>query len=193
VASQIKLRKTIYKAILVNSLALFVASIFLPWLSEYGISPLAISPRIRIVSQFWSFQAVINVFSGDRLITSHILRFQNLWFDREFGGYPNAYQGWMWLFMFQLLAVASGFLSIVREKVRGHPLPLISAISTSAVTLILGYHQLIRHSTSGRGFSSFSVNIDTGFLLAPFSVVLWLISLMIYVRSSKETNSCADL
>ena len=168
----------IYKALLVVSLVLFVASIFLPWLSENGRSPLAVYPPIRIVSQFWSYQAVINVLYSSRLVDSFVLRFKEYWFSREFG-YLNVFQGWILVFLFQILAVATGAISVVKEKVKGKPLALICTITCSTLSLILCYFQLLRQSAPGRGINYLSVNFDIGFCIALISVILWIVPLWI--------------
>jgi len=111
---------------------------------------------------------------GQPFCGSYTLRFQEYWFDREHGGYPNVYQGWMWVLVFQIVTVALAVLTIVREKVKEHPLPFLGVISTSAVTLTLACYQLFRHSASGRGIAYLTVSIDTGFVLALSSLALWL-------------------
>jgi len=141
-------------------------------------------PRIEYYNKFWSYQAEINVFFGTGLVHSFILSFQEYWFSEEFFGFPNVYRAWMLVFLFQILAAATGAISIFKEKVKGHLFPLICTLASSAIAVSLGYYQLLQHSASGRGFSSHTVGFDIGFYLALGSVVFCLISLFIQIHSS---------
>lgn len=193
---QVKLSlRSVYKALLVASLVVFVVSIFLPWLSESDQFPFLIYPPFHIHGQFWPFQAVLNMPSGDNVAGSFTLRFHEFWFARDFVNpnsgimdlyphlwrRPDIYRGWMFVFVFQMLGVAAGILSIVKERVKGHPLPLVCAVVASSATLILGYYQFLQHS-GWEGLGWLKVDVEIGFYFASISLILWLISWLIVAR-----------
>ncbi len=162
------------------SLSLYVISVFLPWFIEHSQSPLAIFPPFRTVSRFWSFQVVMDNFQGNKLLNSLVLRFQEYWFVSPLYASPErVFQGWLFVFVFQILGVIAGATSVVKEKVRGKPLPLICAITCSILTLVVCFFQLVRQSAPGRGHAWTSISFDIGFFLALISVILWLVSPLI--------------
>lgn len=184
------LKKTIFKVLLVISLALSVISILLPWLWEKGRSPLAIYPPITSSSRFWSYQAVVNVFSGTHLTNSFVLRFQEYWIPSTLHAYPlNIYLGWFFVFVFQIIGIVAGATSTVKETVKGKPLPLILTITCSILSLILCCFQLFKQSAPGRGLVGLSVNFDIGFFIALISTVLWTVPLWIDKLMKRKTMS----
>jgi hypothetical protein len=184
--AKLSLEKAIYKNLLVFSLALFVVSIFRPWLLEHGWSPFI--PSMRKVSQFWSYQVVISRFHGASLKNSLVLMFQEFWFFREFG-YPEVFQGWILVFLFQILAVTAGAISTVKEKVKGKPLPLICTIACVTLSLLLCYFQFLKQSTLRGGYAYTSIYFDMGFFLALISGILWTVPLWIYKMMQRKIVS----
>lgn len=165
---------------MVVSLSLFAISVSQPWLIERGRSPLAIFPPLYSVSRFWSFQVVIDLLQGNKLLNSIVLRFQEYWFASPRYVFPSGlFHTWLFVFVFQMLAVVTGATSIVKEKVKGKLLPLICTVIFATLSLILCYFQLLRQSAPGRGFSSLSISFDIGFFLALISAILWTVPLWI--------------
>jgi len=103
--------------------------------------------------------------------------FHQYWFSHQLG------LGWMLIFVFQMLMIATGALCIVRERVRGRQLPLIAAISTSAAAVPLGGYQFFRHWALG--FDVLLVSIEIGFAFGALSSILWLVTLFIRMHYSK--------
>lgn len=154
------------------SLSLYVISVFLPWLIEVSF----ISYRVRNVSTFWSFQVVMN----NKRVNPIVLRFQEYWFISSLYTSPEGvFQGWLFIFAFQILGIIAGAINIVKEKVKGKPLPMICTITCSILSLVLCCFQLLRQLAPGRGYLWLSASFDIGFRLAVISVVLWLASLLI--------------
>lgn len=171
------MNKRVFTVLLVTSLAMFVISVFLPCLSERGTSPLAVYPPICVVTEFWSFQTVTRVYQGSFVPrATYVSMFQDYWFTREY--YPTFSQVWLMMFVFQLAAVVSAILSIVKEKARRSTLMLV--VLSSAITILLCYFQFIQMSAR-RGFNYHQVNLESGFFITFFSFALWVVSFLIYV------------
>lgn len=179
-----------YRLLMVVSLSLYIISVFQPWLIERGTSPLAIHPPFGSVSRFWSFQVVIDLLQGNKLLNSIVLKFQEYWFASPRYVFPSGlFHTWLGVFVFQILGVITGATSIIKEKVKGKPLPLICTITCSTLSLILCYFQLLNQSAPGRGFSSLSINFEIGFSLALISVILWTVPLWIDKLLKRKTMS----
>lgn len=171
-------KKRTYKALMVVSLALFVTSIFLPWVAEHRRSTLG----GRINSQFWSYQTIINVFYDTRRGYPLILRFQEYWFpSTEYAYPPNIYHGWFFVFVFQIIGIVTGAIGIFKENVKGKPLPLILTSTCLISSLILCGFQLLKQSAAGRSYigSISAPYFDIGFSLAIISTMLWTVPLWI--------------
>jgi hypothetical protein len=168
----------IYKAFRIGSLALFVTSVFLPWLTQHRATMIG----GRISSQFWSFQAVINISYLGRQADSIILRFQEYWLPAVEYAYPlNIYHGWFFVFAFQMGGIVAGATSLVKEKVRGRSLPMILTTAFLVLSLILCGLQLFRQMEAGRSYLGYmsAPTFDIGFVLAIISTILWTIPFLI--------------
>ena len=172
-------KRVVCRLLMAVSLSLYTVSVFQPWAVERYFSLLL--PENRSF-QFWSFQAVKGVVPDGNL---SIFRFFEYWAPQTDGWHPYAYQGWLWfsVFVFQMIGVAAGVASIVREKVKGESLLPIYSTTCLSLTLILGYFQfagqleLHREHFDPLGITGSSINFDIGFHLALISVMLWIISL----------------
>jgi len=186
-------KRALYKLLLVISPSLYAISIFQPWLIEHYYSFARFRGASSSVIMYWSFQAVEDIFRYDELANSTTWRFHEYWFVSS-EHYSGMLQGWLLIFIFQILTIASGVLSIVKLKVRDRPVPLFCTIFCSLFTLIICYLQWIRQlPPAGRmlplimGYlGKVSVNFTTGFFIALVSFTLWLVSLLIYKISERE-------
>ncbi len=182
-----KLRKIINKALQVVSLVLFVLSVFQPWFSERGTSPLAVFPPIGVHTQYWTYQSETQMFQGSLTpYRVYNLRFQEYWFGREH--HPIFSELWLLILLFQILTVASSILSLLKPRVRGYTLPLFGTILTSSVTITVGYYQYMQLLDQS-GWNYHRVSIEPGFLLTIFSFLLLLTSVLMYVAIKNKTTT----
>jgi len=173
-------RRAVYRLLMIVSLGLYVGSVLLPWLIEHGESPLDIHPPIRNVSRFWSFQVVEDLFQGSRLVDTFVFKFREFWFASLSYAYPErVYRGWLLVFVFHMLGVIAGAISVVKENVREKPIPLFCAVACAILSLVVCSFQYVMQSAPGRGYSWLSVSFGIGFFLALISTMLWLFSLSI--------------
>lgn len=162
------------------SLSLYALSVFQPWVVEDGWNLLV--SRYYNIQKFWSFQLVIEVFRDDKLTDVFVFRFFEYWTPQTDGRYAYVYQGWVLVLAFQILTVISGAVSILKQKVRGKPIPLVCSTICSIATLIVGYFQSVRQFELVRehvvlGYIPSTLSFDIGLYLALISVILWIISL----------------
>ncbi len=168
----------IYKAFRIGSLALFVTSVFLPWLTEHRATMIG----GRISSQFWSYQMVINISYLGRQADLITLTFHEYWQPSPEYAYPlNIYLGWFFVFAFQMGGIAAGAIGLVKEKVRGRYLPMVLTTAFLVLSLILGGFQLFWQMEAGRSYLGHmsAPTLDVGFFLAMISTILWTVPLLL--------------
>jgi len=96
----------------------------------------------------------------------NVIQFQEYWFVSESS---DIYHGWFLVFVFQILGIITGAISIVKERVKNKPLPITLTMVCLILPLVLLFFQsqLLIHS-----FLSY-VHTAIGFSLALVSVILW--------------------
>jgi hypothetical protein len=179
--------KIAHKALQILALALFVASVFLPWFSETGRSPLAVVPPFGWSTEYWSWKSETRVFQGSELKRSYVTSFQEYWLGREYS--PTASHVWFAIFILQLATVTAAAVGIIRDRITGLELPLYIAFSASSLTLTLAFYQMLLLREKD-GFNSLRVNLNCGYALALAAFLIWLTLMLMHLASPSKERAC---
>ncbi len=158
-----------------SAVALYIAAIFLPWLSEYYVAPIRLlwlypPPSVPQEGLFWSFQALISYY-GRYGFTDRLL-FCDYWFGRS-----GLYLVWFGVSVFQVLTVVLALIGMLKEKEKRRKLHVIVTPAVSVMAPILCVYQRFKQMETSLyiDFIEFAV----GFWVAIVSVILFFTSFLI--------------
>ncbi|GEM_PF-4472769 len=175
-----------FKLLQIIALTMVAFSIFLPWVSESGVSPLAIYPPLVVNIKYWTYQSVTNT-NGYTTVST----FQGYWQSASDFRHSYASKVWFLMFVLQILTIALESLSVVRENVKRHSILFVGAILTLSAILILGFRQF-NSISQDQGLNYHQASIEIGFWLALFSLILIVTAATLTTTTSARASSKID-
>jgi len=181
-----------WKLLMISATVVYTIAFFSPWIWErYNFVvimrelQLEIYPLPPVPSEgwFWSFMAVIHTTRNDY----ELLPPFGYWFDLDNRFSRIEFQGWLWIFVFQILTILAALITIQRKDTdKRLGTSITTALSVTAPILCI--YQRCAQSSYGMSMSRFFV----GFWLAIISIILFFgsfQSLSKYGREQKEVQS----
>lgn len=175
-----------FKLLQIIALTMVAFSIFLPWVSESGVSPLAIYPPLVVNIKYWTYQSITNM-NGYTIVST----FQEYWQSTSDFRLSYASKVWFLMFVLQILTIGLASLSVMRENVKRHSIPFVGAISTLSATLILGFRQF-NWISQDQGLNYHQAGIEIGLWLALFSLILIVTGATLIPTMSSHSVSKID-
>ena len=151
------------------SLLLLLFAISQPWLLEDFTLWWRGTPHVHGETQYWSFQRIPSI--------GHNLLFSDFWFPRV-DYEAGIFYGWFGVFVFQVLTIFFGTVSIFKEKIKGREWHSDLSAVFLFLTMIMGVYQLVIQNEvqSVAGYEWFSISLSDGFRTAILSAMIFLVA-----------------
>jgi hypothetical protein len=159
-----------WRKLMIFATITYLTSFFTPWIwQQYSFIIIELHPEIYPPPSvpregwFWSFMAVIRTTRND----NNVLLFWNYWFNMQ----EHYYQGWLGVFIFQVLTSAMALITILR-KTGDKKLGAAATLLLSVVPPILCVYHYSLQLTIYVATSQFFV----GFWLSIISSIIFFVS-----------------
>ncbi|MDH7477656.1 MAG: hypothetical protein QHH17_04660 [Candidatus Bathyarchaeota archaeon] len=163
-----------WKKLMVFAIIIYLISFFTPWIwQQYSFIIIELHPEIYPPPSvpregwFWSFMSIIRTTLND----NKVLPFWNYWFNMQ----EPYYQGWLGVFIFQVLTLTMAFITVLRKTVdKKLGAAATALLSTISPILCIYQHslQLTPHVSTSQFFVGFWLSIISSIMSF---VSFWLV------------------